>query len=287
MIDARANSYDFREPSRLADDVEALLAAWQTAFCLLAQSRWSRHTITPVAFTPQPINTARITELKEQFPNTAVAHRVLIQPEGEPMLLVLPRQVALGVVALMFGDDSGNPIEDRGLTDVEYSLVELALSELESSLNNSQPCPEPLACQLDGAQPLTNIKRLFSEDQVAVAPFELSGGFGTFTCHWVLSQSAIFRFVSHLSALQSESKAAPPDVTELIHRIHVDFVVRLGNAKLHFSELARLRVGDVVVLDQRVTEPLDAYVQGTPKFRGWPGRCGTRQALQILSLVSE
>ena len=48
-----------------------------------------------------------------------------------------------------------------------------------------------------------------------------------------------------------------------------------------------ITVGDVVMLDQRVTEPLDAYVQGTPKFRGWPGRCGTRQALQILSLVSE
>ena len=34
-------------------------------------------------------------------------------------------------------------------------------------------------------------------------------------------------------------------------------------------------------LDQRINEPLNAKIDGTIKFRGWPGRVGSRQALRI------
>jgi flagellar motor switch protein FliM len=64
-------------------------------------------------------------------------------------------------------------------------------------------------------------------------------------------------------------------------------VIRLGQAKLHVSELLNLRPGDVVVLDQRVSEPLSIEVCGTRKYVGWPGRVGNRQAFQIQGMVED
>jgi len=47
------------------------------------------------------------------------------------------------------------------------------------------------------------------------------------------------------------------------------------------SELAALTAGDVIILDQRIGEPLLATVGDVPVFWGWPGRLGMRQAYQI------
>ena len=46
-----------------------------------------------------------------------------------------------------------------------------------------------------------------------------------------------------------------------------------------------LRPGDVLILDQRVNEPLWGEVATAVKFRGWPGRVGRRQAVQITGWV--
>jgi flagellar motor switch protein FliM len=47
------------------------------------------------------------------------------------------------------------------------------------------------------------------------------------------------------------------------------------------NELAALRTGDVVVLHQKVDQPLDGLLAGTRKFRVWPGVVGDRAAVVI------
>ena len=67
--------------------------------------------------------------------------------------------------------------------------------------------------------------------------------------------------------------------------MRLEISVQLGAARLPLHQLTRLRVGDLVILDQRVHEPLAAFVAGEQKFKGWPGRAGARQAFQIDSSV--
>ena len=77
------------------------------------------------------------------------------------------------------------------------------------------------------------------------------------------------------------------DLKSLVRQIPMQLIVRLGSANLHVSDLLNLQPGDVVVLDQRVNEPLDAEVSDTPIFRGWPGRVGTKQAFQVSDVIAE
>ena len=65
----------------------------------------------------------------------------------------------------------------------------------------------------------------------------------------------------------------------------VEVSVRLGAAVLRVSQLAGLRAGDLVILDQPVSGPLTAAVAGETRFRVGPGRVGSKQAVQIESLV--
>ena len=70
-----------------------------------------------------------------------------------------------------------------------------------------------------------------------------------------------------------------------MEELPLDITVVLGTVELTLGELARLMVGDVIILDQRVSDPLPAFLAGENKCRGWPGRVGSRQAFEIQSFV--
>ena len=71
---------------------------------------------------------------------------------------------------------------------------------------------------------------------------------------------------------------------DLTKNLPMDLTVVLGSAQLMLSQLTKLAPGDVIVLDQRVTHPLGAWLGGKKIMTGWPGRVGTRQAFQIKTI---
>ncbi len=87
------------------------------------------------------------------------------------------------------------------------------------------------------------------------------------------------------SAVPTRSEQDTPRKLEaLVRELPIEVTVDLGMVELPIAQLARLTPGDLLILNQRVSEPLIARVDSRPKFRGWPGRVGSRQSLQIESL---
>jgi flagellar motor switch protein FliM len=70
-------------------------------------------------------------------------------------------------------------------------------------------------------------------------------------------------------------------VESLVRGMKLPLTVKLGHVQLTPSQLAELQVGDVVVLHQRTSQPLKAFISGRPAFLGWPGQLAGKQAFQI------
>src|SRR5208337_4009872 len=80
----------------------------------------------------------------------------------------------------------------------------------------------------------------------------------------------------------SDSELSPRQQLESLARdMSTQLTVRLGGVQLTAPQLAELRVGDLVVLNQKTTEPLRAMISGQTRFFGWPGRVGNRQAFEV------
>jgi flagellar motor switch protein FliM len=60
----------------------------------------------------------------------------------------------------------------------------------------------------------------------------------------------------------------------------------LGGTTLNVSEVSRLAVGDVIVLDTAVNDELELNVEGHPKFRGKMGTHRGRPAFQISRVIA-
>lgn len=69
----------------------------------------------------------------------------------------------------------------------------------------------------------------------------------------------------------------------LVKELDVPLVVQVGRADIEVEEYLRLAVGDVLVLDQCLSQPLDVEVGDKPLFLGRPGRSGGRLAVRIVS----
>ncbi|RMH05425.1 MAG: flagellar motor switch protein FliM [Nitrospirae bacterium] len=65
----------------------------------------------------------------------------------------------------------------------------------------------------------------------------------------------------------------------------VTLTVHLGSAMISVEDLLNFRVGDVVVLDQAVTQPLLATVEGTPKFTGFGVKLNGVQHFRIEQIL--
>ena len=64
----------------------------------------------------------------------------------------------------------------------------------------------------------------------------------------------------------------------------LEFCVELGSARLTLGRLAALKAGDVILLDQRISEPLRAQVGGSERFDVWAGAEGRAQAVRVHSV---
>jgi len=285
--DAPLELYDFHKPCSLADGVEQRLSHWQRTLCLLAVDGWRKHVPCDVewAFCDECSLTMAEAVAELRFP--AVAYRILVVGIDAPTLFVIPREVILGFVTAMLGEVPETLPEDRELTDIEASLAELLFQELTDAISGAWPEQQPIPCHLDAPEPRPDRSRLLAPSaHVLRSRFEIGSPFGKQDAFWLLPQLATEELLAEKSEVgQKASERSRILLEQRAHEIPVVLTVRLGDATLSVSELANLNVGDVIVLDQRITDPLVAEVAGHAVFRGWPGRNGSRQVFQIENLL--
>jgi len=66
-----------------------------------------------------------------------------------------------------------------------------------------------------------------------------------------------------------------------IRSAEVEVVVELGRRNIMVQDLFKLSVGEVLALENEVTDFITARVEGVPKFLGRAGVVGTKKAFQV------
>lgn len=288
--------YDFGKPERtgggqpLPSDLERDLAGWLGDSCALAGRSWGRHFPFRVELKCGRIDALRATDALERLPEGAVVYRFPVHTETNFTALALPRPVALALAAGLLGESVEQLAADRELTAVEESLCEYLIQDfLLAALRETWTGRESLL--IGATQKIANPRwaRLFPPSESVVRCALLLGGpFGDHECWWLLSLGGLLQqFGQAKSGQESAGPGSPSPLEKVAHEIRVELCVLLGNVRVSLAQLAQLRPGDMVILDQRVAEPLSVHISGVQKFKGWPGRVGSRQALQIESSPNE
>ncbi len=211
-------------------------------------------------------------------------------------LLVIESKLSYALVDSFFGgaDRPYTKIEGKEFTPIELSIVrkvvELAISDLESAWAS--------VWKIDCSFVRTEVNPQFvgivpPTDVVIASTFdvELESANGTITL--VIPYSTIEPIKQKLSSGfqvesdQTDKKLWTSIIKEQLVDTDVDLLVQMGETQITLDELMKLKVGDVIPLDQDVTGELNVQVEGTRKFKAYYGISHGNVAVQLTRKTSE
>jgi flagellar motor switch protein FliM len=68
-------------------------------------------------------------------------------------------------------------------------------------------------------------------------------------------------------------------------KVPMPFAVELGKASIRGRELMNLEMGDIIILDKKITEPVSVAVAGHPMFLARPGRLKDQLCVKICDKI--
>jgi flagellar motor switch protein FliM len=281
-------AYNFRKPDRLAGTLELRLTSWLRAASQLAAEKAAQQLPFRVEMPLSGIAQAPPLDILSALPDAVLGYRIAVTGSPADMLFVWPRTLALALVTAALGETPDKLPDDRDLTAVELSLCEYLMQSLCAAvLQETWRGSTTLPLLVQEREPSPRWTRLFVKtEQVLQCTFTLRGPFGEQDWYWLAPYQALHERLARAEV--ADPAQLPQETTRklesLVRELPVEITVDLGTIELPISQLAALAPGDLLILNQRVSEPLSVRVDNRPKFRGWPGRVGLRQALQIESL---
>jgi flagellar motor switch protein FliM len=281
-------AYNFRKPDRLAGILEHRLTSWLRAASQLAADKAAQQLPFRVEMPLNGITQAPPIEVLSTLPESAIGYRIAVTGSPPDMLFIWPRPLALALVNAALGETPDELPADRELTAVEFSLCEYLMQNLCAAvLQETWRGATPLPLSVQEREPSPRWTRLFVKTALLLqCTFTLRGPFGEQDWYWLAPYQALHERLARAEV--ADPTQLPQETARkletLVRELPVEITVDLGTIELPISQLAALAAGDLLILNQRVSEPLNVRVDNRPKFRGWPGRVGLRQALQVESL---
>lgn len=279
--------YDFRRPTPLAPKVRVPLMDWLTRTGARLTEQWARLSIT-AQLTLDSVSTEVAASALSTWSDKSVAYPVTQDPERGHSLIAIPNPLMQELIARVLGDQTPAVSAERALSPAEQSVAEFLGDSLVQGLTESWQGESPVHVQRQAAEADIRRTRLLRPSEIiVVARTRVTTASGVSHWDWLMSLD----FLAGLYGLEAPgSTQGTPEsrrarLEQHIREMSVELSVRLGRVQLNGPQLSALRVGDVVVLDQRVDQPLPAMVQGEAKFLGWAGRTGQRQAIEIHAAI--
>lgn len=279
-------AHDFTRPPGLAPELRTRLARWLGRSNSLLGELFGAMSVS-AEFKYDDSSNVSPTESLAKWSDKSVGYETRLVGHDSVSLIALPNPLLQDLIARLIGEQQTTLPAERDLTPAESSVADFVVETILKSLNESWQDDHGIELKPGDPEPNLRRTRLFRPSEpIVVCRSTVKTSLGESYWCWMMTGeylSALFNLP--VRSTKPEGEVSRKKLEQLILEMQTEIEVRLGGVQLTGPQLARLRVGDVVVLDQRVSDPLQASVRGEPKFLGWAGRVGNRQAFEVESVI--
>lgn len=282
-------SLDFTAPRRLTGSASRALTSWHATSVSVLQEFWQALLGNRITLTPAQVDSSVAQKAQQALPDPGYGVLLKIGHDRFDGVVAFSSRIVLTLVSEMLGTLGDAWPENRALTPAEQSLFELLLGEISRAMSQGWPEVEPLPVEMDQliVRPLRS--RIFQprENLVRIG-IDVHTPVGSDTAWLLMPQAGLTSIGINETAIPTAPvQTASPQMRSLAESLPVTLVVGLGSASLTLGELNRLAAGDILVLDQSASAPLEATIAGRLQWLGHPCRLGQRQGFRILASAKE
>lgn len=272
-------SYDLTSQDRIIRGRMPTLEIINDRFARLYRTSMSASLRKVIDVTVTQTEMIKFGEFIRTLPVPTSLHILRMEPLRGHALLVLESRLIFNLVDCFFGGTgkSNVKIEGRDFTAIEHRVIQKVVQMVLKDLEQSWKPVTPISFQFTRSEINPQFATIVPPTEVVIVihfDLELDQLIGKITL--CLPYSTIEPIRSQLYArYQSDQLEVDLEwinrVRKQLFDVEVELVAELGKSKIKGRDLLQIAVGDTILLDQDVREPLLVKVEGISKFRAFAG----------------
>lgn len=295
MAGRKVRAYDFKRPDKFSKDQLRTLHMLHENYARLLTTYFTGTFRTMVQMVIGSVDQNTYGEFIRSVSNPSVLAVFKLDPLASTCVLDIHPALAFPMLDRLFGGPGATVTQVRPVTEIEQSVLLRVIQGTLEALREAWRNIIDVTPSLDGVEsnPLFVQVVAPSEIVVTIAIDVRVGdhvGVITLCLPFVTLEPILARLSAHNWFATTSKEMGEDALAHLRGRmseVRVPLVAELGQAHLSIGQILDLQPGDVVVLDQRVSDSVMVYVGNKPKFAGQPGRAHGRLAVQIQQQVEE
>lgn len=279
-------SYDFQQAGRLNETHVQALNGLNEGFVRNLEFAFSNSLRTAFELKLLGIEEVVFSQLVARVPPTAHVTSVLFQPQHTLGGILMDLPLAFPMLDLMLGGSGNSPAPERGLTEIEDSVmqdvVHLICAELERTWK-----PLEVTVSAGERQSSAQLPKLLSSHE-KVLVLRLQGKIlqaeGTITVFFPSGTAAAMLrklFKAPTVSARPSTPSAGLRIQERLLECTCTVELTIPGIKLSLAELMQLQPGKLLDLGTPLTAPAMLSIEGQEWFESFPVRSGSFRAAKI------
>ncbi len=292
--DRPVHLYDFKHPDRMSKDQVRALRTIHDSFARAFGTYLSGTLRTLVDINLLSIDQAAYSEYMLSLSVPSCLYIVSSnQLKGSVILEVSPQFSLLVVDRLLGGLGTRQEIM-REMTIIEQTILRRVIESGLSSLSDAWRTVHPMSLYVESYEANPQFVQIApaSESAVVISCEIVIRDF-TYPMNLCFPYFVLEPLLGNLStgwANMTTKQIRPEEKNELIERVRLSKLpvrAQLGSTMITMHDYLSLKLGDVVLLDQRVEDPVKVWVDRKVKFWAEPGNSKYQQAIRITRVISD
>lgn len=287
------NTYDFRHPARVSKDQLRTLKNLHDNFARLLTSTFSTLQRSIIEINLVSVDQITYSEFIMSLSSPSCTYTFRLEPLEGVAIIDFSQSVVFSFVDRLFGGRGTSIVTEREITWIEKSVMNNIIDRSLRDLERTWERIISLECNVEMLE--TNpefVQVVPASETVVLISFELKSenvsGLINLCYPYITIEPIALRLGGQ--NLVSSAKEVPKE--ELLKNrkrmelFDTNIKAYLGFVILTVGEMLKLKVGDIVTLNTRVSEDIEVYVEDELKFYGRPGLFGKFKGVEILSRVN-
>lgn len=279
--------YDFRQAHSLSADQLRELTEHCQSLCRALQRYVPESTGLTARFTLGSLTPMTFDEYLDALPDTPILAICEFMPNTSPVIWQFdPAPIFSYMDAMLGGDGTGMPSQDRELTLLERALAAQVAEEFITTWSDAWPAlAQSVPLVLEVRQTTGRFGTTALGEAVVVVLVEVTAGENTGQMRIALPSVVLRSLLKQTTGTTRgvTNAGAPRWAGDAeITRCTVDVSCQVGRTTMPLREVNRLAVGDLVILNRGPRDHMEVLVAGVPKFMGISGLVNDHLAVRLI-----
>ena len=282
--------YDFKRALRFSKDHIRSLTRIHENFARLLTTYFSAQLRTYVQISVTSTDQIPYEEFIRSIPKMTILNVYEVPPLDGRIIFEINPNIAYAMLDRVLGGQGNSINKVENLTEIETKIMTQLFERAVENLREAWSSIAEIETILTDFEVNPQFLQTVSPNEtVVVISFNTVIGDTTGMINICIPHVVLEPMIPKLSVrywMQKTEKEKLPEEVQFIERkifkTDLDVVAELGNTIIKINDFLHMDVGDVIVMDNPITRPLNIKVGDRIKFTGQPGIVNKKMAIQVL-----